>query len=222
MKLKIDLDIDAEELIAGLAAGVRTATDLVYAEAVQHAKQLAAQKLGSSGQKHWNEGFKAHKVNDDLWVISIEGKMASWMEDGIQTGEISKAIMNGNRASHNKAEGKDYVDVPFLKDADASGNIKGTNVNVKAFADADSLVKNVKFSDYKNKSVKEEKRVISRVQDIIKSVNPQKQAATSFLTIRRVTSESVWPSSPFKGAKILDDLDQFIDQRMSEILGKVL
>jgi hypothetical protein len=63
---------------------------------------------------------------------------------------------------------------------------------------------------------------LSRVSDIIKSVDPGKQKQTQYLTIRRVTPESVWPKSPFPGVKVLDDLDQFVDQKFSEILDKVL
>lgn len=218
MKLKLDLDLNVNELVDGLKAEVRAVTAKVMAAAKDKAHELASQRLGPSGLQHWEKGFAAHKVNDDLYIISMEGKLASWMEDGIKTGEISQAIMSGNRATHNSAEGKKYVDVPFMKDADQAGNIRGTGLNVRAFADADSLMKNVKFSDYKNKSVTEQKRVVSRVRDIIKSTSPEPAKDVQYLTIRRVTENSTWPETPFEGAGVFEDLELFIDTKFQELL----
>ena len=222
MQIKIDLDIDSNELLEGIKAELNKATSVVFGEAVQKAKEMAGTRLGKSGLDHWTKGFRAHQVNDDMYVIEMEGKLASWMEDGIKVGEISQAVMSGNRAIHNRAEGKNYVDVPFMKDADAGGNIKGTNVNVRAFADADSMIKSVKMSDYKSKSIREEKRMVSRIKDIIKSTQPEAPSSTQFLTIRRVTPDSVWPKTPFEGAKVFEDLGDWIDQRFNEVLEKVL
>lgn len=222
MKLKLNFDISENELVSGLKAQVQTAVAQTFEAAVEKAKQIAGQKLGPSGFNKWEKGFRADKVTDDLYIISIEGKLASWMEDGIKVGEISQSIMAGNRAQHNKSEEKNYVDVPFMKDADQAGNIRGTNLNVKAFADADSLMKNIKLSDYKKRSIQQEKRMVSRVQDIIKSTDPKGDKGTQYMTIRRVSEGSVWPKTPFEGAKVLEELDSFIDQKFSEILDKVL
>lgn len=230
MKFKFDLDLDENELSRGLQSEINKSLAIATSEAVQHGRELARSRFKGSGEKRWLEGFKTHKVNDNFYVISVDGKLANWMEDGIQTGEISKAIMEGNRAQHNKAEGKKYVDVPFFKDADAGGTIHaggGTRVNIRAFADADSMVKSlerktVKMSDFANKRVKEEQRVVQRVQDVIKSVDPKSENNTRYLTIRRVTENSTWPKTPFKGAKILEDLEAFIEKRFDEILRQVM
>lgn len=218
MQLKLDFQLNDNELIEGLKAELRKVAAKTMEATIAKAHELKNAKLGSSGSRNWGQGFSSHKVDDDLYVIRIEGQLASWMEDGIQTGEISRAVMAGNRAQHNKADGKKYVDVPFFKDADGAGNIKGTSLNVRAFADADSLVKSVKFSDYKKKSIREEKRVVSRIKDIIKSVDPSGTKPAGYLTIRRVSENSTWPKSPFPGAKIFEDLDQFIDQKFAEFL----
>lgn len=229
MKVKFDIDINEKELIDGLKAEVNTALSLTIAEAAQHGRNLANSRFKGSGKSKWLEGFKTHKVNNDLYVISIEGKIPNWMEDGIRTGEISEAIKQGNRAFHNKSEGKDYVDVPMFKDADATGNIRGTKdpVSIRAFADADQMLqhlqpKKVKISDYKNRTIKEERRITSRVQDIIKSVDPDRNKSVQYLTIRRLGKNSVWPKTPYPGAKILEDLGQYIDQNFENILKRVV
>ena len=230
MKLTTNLKINIKEFTSGLEAELSKVLSFTAAEATNKAREIAGRKLGKSGREHWNRGFKSFKVNNEMHIIAIEGKLASWMEDGIKTGEISQAILQGNRAKYNKAEGKNYVDVPFFKDADSVGNIRGTGVNVRAFADADSMIKSVKISDYKNKSVKEEKRVLSRVEDIIKSVDPERNNNTQYLTIRRVSpNSSPWPKTPFPGAKAIfkgnsvsEELDNFIDKKFEEYLERVL
>lgn len=221
MKVKFELDLDADELSQTIKSDLNKATALTMGAATQEARRLAGSRL-EKGLDHWNRGFKSHRISDDLYVITMEGKLASWMEDGIKAGEVSQSIMSGNRARKNQAEKKNYVDVPFFKDADQAGNVKGTNLNIRAFADADSMMRSVKFSDHKKKTVREEKRVISRIEDVIKSVDPSKKANTQYLTIRRVTDGSQWPKTPFEGAKVFEDIDSFIDRKFDEFLDKVM
>lgn len=224
-KFKFDTsDFDVSELVDGLQSRFKSATSAMMADIKQEGQRYAAQKL-KKGLGHWNKGFKMHKVTDDFYVISIEGQMASWMEDGMKAGEVSKAIMGGNRADSNKAEGKDYVDVPIAKDADSAGNISlkkgGPTINVKAFANADQLMKSINTSDWKKGGMKQKQVIQSRVKDIIKNVEP-KTGAASYMTIRRVTAKSVWPKSPYSGAKVLEHLDQFIDSNFDKILARFI
>lgn len=214
------LDIDERELADAFRARVDTALSATIAEAKQKGEDLAAQRL-KKGLKHWKRGFKVHKVDKSFYILSVEGKLADWMEDGIQTGEISKSIMSGNRIKHNKKEGKNYVDVPIAKDADSLGNIGSSGINIKHFADADALMKHIKFSDYKRKGIKTEKRVVKRVEDIIQSTNP-KTKTTQYMTIRRVTEDTIWPKTPFAGARVLDDLGLFIEQNFDKMLERFI
>lgn len=225
MKIKVDTsDIDTSELLEGVRTRFKTATNALMADVNQEAQRFAASKL-KVGLKKWQQGFKMHKVTDDFYIIAIDGQLANWMEQGIKTGEISKSIMQGNRATHNKSEGKEYVDVPITKDADATGNItlgkKGPAVNVKSFANADQLMKSINVSDWKRGGVKQKQIVQSRVKDIIKNTSP-KSGKSSFLTIRRVTKDSVWPKNPFEGAKVLEHLDKYIDANFDKIMERFL
>jgi hypothetical protein len=225
-KFKFDASqISTSEIVDGFRIRFKSAMEALSGEVKQQGEIIAASKL-KSGLKHWNRGFKIHKVNDDLFVISVEGKLAKWMEDGIQVGEISDAIMKGNRAQHNKGEGKNYVDVPIAKDADAAGDVTlgkkgGPKVNIRAFANADQLVKYINSSNYKQGGIKQKQVIQSRVKDIIKNVEP-KTGETSYLTIRRVTEKSKWPSSPFKGAQVFEALDSYIDENVQGILERFL
>ena len=232
MKTKVKLDLKADDIISDIepklkAAGAATAT-AVYQKGLEFSRQA----FGQSGLKNWTKGYKFAKVEDGLYIISIEGKLANMMEDGIETGEISKMIMAGNRAQHNKAEGKDYVDVPIHKDADSAGNIsiQGQKFQVQGFKNADEMLqqfsqpqnKNVKFS--RGKNVETEQRMVARakkIEGLIKSQNP-KNTSTSYMTIRRVTDDSVWPKNPYQGGKVLDMLDLEVEKIFATMIETFL
>lgn len=232
MRTKVKLGLKADDLVSELkpkleAAGAATA-NVVF----QRGLELAKQAFGSSGFKNWSKGYKFAKVEDGLYIISIEGKLANMMEDGIETGEISKLIMGGNRAQHNKAEGKNYVDVPIHKDADSAGNIsiQGQKFQVQGFKNADEMMKqfskpenkNIKFS--RGKEVQQEQRIVARakkIEGLIKSQNP-KDSSTAYMTIRRVGENSVWPESPYSGGKVLDRLDLEVEKIFSMMIEAFL
>lgn len=232
MRTKVKLGLKTDDLISEIkpkldAAGAATATAVF-----QRGLEFARQAFGTSGFKNWSKGYKFAKVEDGLYIISVEGKLANMMEDGIETGEISKMIMDGNRAQHNKAEGKNYVDVPIHKDADSAGNIsiQGQKFQVQGFKNADEMMKqfskpenkNVKFS--RGKEVEQEQRMVARakkIEGLIKSQNP-KDGSTAYMTIRRVGENSVWPASPYPGGKVLDKLDLEVEKIFSIMIEAFL
>lgn len=225
MRLKFQFDdVTFDEVVEGLQSRFKAAVNATMEDAEQQAQSLASQRLKVGLQK-WMKGFKFHKVSDEFYVISVDGQLAMWMEEGIEPGEVSRSIMSGNRAEANKGEGKNYVDVPIAKDADAMGNMtlgkKGPKINVKAFANADQLMKNINASDWKRGGIKQKQVVASRVKDIIKNVD-KGGAKASYMTIRRVTEGSQWPKSAFKGAHVLDDLGSHIEQNFDKILERFL
>ena len=222
MKIKAKLGFKTEDVIADIEPKLKAAGAATASAVYQRGLEFARQAFGASGFKNWSKGYKFAKVEDGLYIISVEGKLAMMMEDGIETGEISKMIMAGNRAQHNKAEGKDYVDVPIHKDADSAGNISiaGQKFQVQGFKNADDMMKqfskpegkSVKFS--RGKGVEQEDRMVARakkIEGLIKSQNP-KDGSTAYMTIRRVSKDSVWPSSPYAGGKVLDRLDLEVEK----------
>jgi hypothetical protein len=225
MKLKLSFDdVDFSEVVDGIRDRFQAGVGALMSEADGYAKREASRRL-KRGLSKWLNGFKINKVSNDFYIISIDGKLANWMEDGIQPGEISRAIMSGNRADVNRGEGKNYVDVPIAKDADAMGEItlgkSGPKVQVSAFKDADSMLKSITTSDWKKGGTKKKQVIASRVQDIIKNVEPP-TGKVSYLTIRRVTDDSMWPKSPFQGAKVLDDLGLYLENNFDKILERYL
>lgn len=223
LKFKFD-DVTFDEVVDGLQSRFKAAVNATMEDAEQHAQTLASQRL-KVGLSKWMKGFRFHKVSDEFYVISVDGMLANWMEDGIEPGEVSKAILSGNRAEANQGTGKKYVDVPIAKDADQLGNLtlgkKGPKVNVKAFANADEMMKSINTSDWKRGGIKQKQVVASRVKDIIKNVD-QGSGKTSYMTIRRVSEGSQWPKTPFKGARVLDDLGAHIEQNFDKILERFL
>jgi hypothetical protein len=232
MRVKVKLDLKADELVADLEPRLKAAGAATAGQLYQRGFELAKQGFGPRGFNHWKNGYKFAKVEDGLYIISVEGKLAMMMEDGIKTGEISKMIMQGNRAAHNRGEGKNYVDVPIHKDADAAGNISigGQKFQVQAFRNADELMKQfskpekkqVKFS--RGKTVEQEERIVQRakkLEGLIKSQNP-KDSSTAYMTIRRVTDSSVWPQSPYEGQDILGKLELEIEKIFGNMLEQFI
>ena len=224
LKLKFD-DVKFDDVVDGLRERFKAAVNATMEDAQNEAQAMASQRL-KVGLRKWTEGFRFHKVSDEFYVVSIEGKLAMWMDDGIQPGEVSKAIMAGNRAEANQGEGKNYVDVPIAKDADEMGNISlgkrgGPKVNVRAFASADEMMKHINVSDWKKGGIKKKQVIASRVKDIVKNVEKETGKA-SYLTIRRVTPSSQWPKSPFRGAKVLDDLGYHIETNIGKIVERFM
>ncbi len=223
--IKIDFDIDAiDELEDSIRQSLQPRLNAVMSEMAvdmeRQGRDLAARKL-DSGLGEWQKGFKVDQVGDGHFIVSVTGKLAEMIEEGAKAGEISDMIMGGNRARVNQAEGKHYVDVPMMKNADFSSNFSGKKVSVASFRDADSLVKHVKFSD-KNSAggIKKAERLVSRVEDVIKSTNPD-NGAVGYLEIRRVNESSVWPETSKDGAKILDTLEQNIEATFDRLAAKV-
>lgn len=228
MKIKSKLDLKADDIISEIEPKLKAAGAATAGALYQKGLEYARQDFGASGFKNWSKGYKFAKVEDGLFIISIEGKLAMMMEDGIDTGEISKLIMGGNRAQHNKAQGKNYVDVPIHKDADSAGNIsiQGQKFQVQGFKNADEMMKQfskpenktVTFS--KGKGVEQENRMVARakkIEGLIKSQDA-KTGSTAYMTIRRVGKDSVWPSSPYAGGKVLDRLDLEVERLFASMI----
>ncbi len=232
MRTKVKLGLKTDDLISEIKPKLDAAGAATASAVFQRGLEFARQAFGTSGFKNWSKGYKFAKVEDGLYIISVEGKLANMMEDGIETGEISKMIMDGNRAQHNKAEGKNYVDVPIHKDADSAGNIsiQGQKFQVQGFKNADEMMKqfskpenkNVKFS--RGKAVEQEQRMVARakkIEGLIKSQNP-KDGSTAYMTIRRVGENSVWPASPYPGGKVLDKLDLEVERIFATMIEAFL
>jgi hypothetical protein len=227
LKLKFELsDFNEQEIVDAFKSQLNAATAATTEAVYARGKKLASQRL-RNGLKHWNSGYKFHKIEDGNYIITIEGKLAHLMEkDQIAAGEISDMILKGNRAKYNKETGKRYVDVPMSRDADAAGNIsvKGDIYNVKQFKSADDLIKQFsqrpyKFSDVKRGGVKIENRIVQRVKDVIKSVNPS-NSSTQFLNIVRLSEGKKWPATPREGARVLDDLELEVSEIFDTMLSR--
>jgi hypothetical protein len=224
IKLEVELDFTEDEILDGIRNNFNAAVSNTVKLAEARAHQLASQKL-RSGLKFWEKGFAIDKITDGTWVITMTGKLANMMEEGFGRGEIKDMILNGNRARYNKGQGKDYVDVPIHLDADSmTGQIGKTKVTVQKFKDADEVIKSVTLSDWAKGGVKKEKRITQRVEDVIKSRKVKdSETASQYMVIRRVSEKSQgWPVSPFRGAKVFEALDLYLERAFEESLNQLL
>lgn len=216
IKIKGKLNFSDKDLEKYVRDGFNSAVEKTVAKTANRIQEQAGSRL-KGGMKKWEKGFSIDQLSNDTFVLTLSGKLASMMEDGIGVGEISKMIMEGNRANYNRAEGKNYVDVPIPKPEISS---------VQVFRDADSLMshfskKKVKFSDIKNKGVRQEDRQLRRVKDLIESKKTM-DSDSQFLVIKRVTENSIWPARPFAGAKAFESGSTQIASDFEDILRKVL
>jgi hypothetical protein len=222
--IKFEFDLDEKEIADGIRANFDKAVAQTMSMVQSRARQLASQKL-RSGMRHWEKGFSVDKVSDGTWMISMTGKLANMMEDGFKTGEIKDMILSGNRAKYNRSQGKNYVDVPLPLNADqVTGQIGKTTVTVQQFKDADAVMQAIKVSDWARGGVKKEKRIVQRVEDVIRSRKPKDaDSSAQFMIIRRVSEKSKgWPTSPFAGAKVLEALDIYLEQAFEESLNSLI
>jgi hypothetical protein len=221
LKLEFELD-DLKDISSGLKAGLNAAMASTMERTKAKSMEIAAKRL-HGGLKHWSKGFAIDKVADGVWVVSMTGKLANMMEDGFGVGDIKKMLLEGNRAKANAKDGKKYVDVPLALDADAkTGNIGKTKITVQQFKNADELVKNISVSDWKKGGIKQESRITQRVKDVIKS-RKAKNSESQYLTIRRVSEKSKgWPTNPFQGAHVFEELDNFLEKAFEQSLESLL
>lgn len=218
VKIDVELDLTAEELTDAFDKNLKAATANTAGKVEQDAQQLASQRL-KSGLKHWKEGLSIDKIDEGLWIISISGKLADMMETGFGVGDIKELVLGGNRYAHNKAEGKDYVDVPITLDADQA--VQSVGLSMQEFKDMDQVVKFINTSDWAKGGVKKEKKITQRVKDVIRSRN-EDGGAERFLTIRRLTPDSDgWPKKPFEGANVLEDLDSYVERAFEKSLKEI-
>jgi hypothetical protein len=232
MSVKVKLNLNIKELLNDIEPRLKAAGAATAGRLYQRGFELARQGFGRSGFNHWRNGYKFSKVDDGLYVIAVEGKFAMMMEDGIKTGEISRMIMHGTRAAYNRSQGKDYVDVPLFKDGGQSNSVRigGEKFEINTFKNSDELMKHfskpmlkqVTFT--RGKSIEQEERIIQRskkIEGLIRSQDP-KSGNTAYLTIRRVTNESVWPETPYEGQKILDKLELEVEQIFSNMIEQFM
>jgi len=222
IKFEFDLDLTAEEISEGLKSNLNAAVASTASQMQTKAHEIVEKRL-KSGRDLWKKGFQLNKVDDGFWVLSVEGKLANMMEDGFGAGEIKRMLLGGNRAKVNAETGKRYVDVPLAQDADAvTGNIGKTNIQVSQFKNADEMLKEVKMSDWKKGGIKKEQRIVKRIEDIIQT-RKKNSSSTKFITIRRVSESSKgWPLTPYGGAKVLDELDFYLEKAFEDSLNKLL
>lgn len=222
-KVKMNLDLTAAELKEGLTPNLDAVMGVTSRQAATEARRLAETKL-QSGLHHWVNGFTVNKVSDGVWLMAVEGKLGTMMEEGFNGEEFKKLILNGNRARHNRSQGKDYVDVPIPL---TGGNLKTTTSNklrevtVTQFKSGADVIRSVTTSDWKNKGIVTRDKIVQNVKGIIRT---KEQASDNFqfLMIRRVTPETNWGS--WKGAHVLEmkELEAYMSKQFDINLEKLL
>lgn len=220
IKFDAKLDLNVDDIVNPIKKELDQALSATSVLVAEKAKQQASKSL-KSGLKHWEKGFSVNRIGEGEWIISLTGKLAEMMEEGFTPQEYKNLILDGNRAKHNKAQGKDYVDVPIALNADAmTGKIGRTEISVQHFRSADDILKTfTKSSAPKGVGVEAQLTRYNRVKDVI-SNKPPKGGKSSYLLIRRLTRDSKWPDHTYQGAKVFESIDSYIETAFMESLNK--
>ena len=83
MRTKVKLGLKTDDLISEIKPKLDAAGAATASAVFQRGLEFARQAFGTSGFKNWSKGYKFAKVEDGLYIISVEGKLANMMEDGI-------------------------------------------------------------------------------------------------------------------------------------------
>lgn len=200
-KFKFDLQLTEQELTSAIKPRLQTAVAKTSAKLKANAQKMAQSSL-KKGLSKWLEGLSLDRVSDDVYVLSVNGKLANMIEEGFTGDELKSLILNGRRAAHNKAQGKNYVDVPFALSSDDIS--KQFSVSMTELQSAPAALKTMEVSDYKANAISEKNVVVQRIKDVIRTRTAEgaEGIKTSVVTIKRVTHKS--KLSGWKGVKILN------------------
>ena len=212
---------------------IKTAFDQAASETVntieRKLKEKAQSTLSMASYDRWDKGFSVDEVSPGTYVLTLTGEIANIIDRGWKAGEISKNLMEGPRATHNKAQGKDYVDVPI-------------GVEKPALLDADALMNQFKKGTYefsnrgqKGKSATRledrhtrrlNKKAQGVVEDRLKNIIESRKSLegpSKFMVIKRVTKDTRWPATDIAGPRSFEGspIDE-IGKYFEEILEKKL
>lgn len=218
-----EIDVDLEDLESEIREGFAEAIQKTYAEAFAELERIA-QKETNTSYSAWRKGLKIHDVGGGVMVISIEGKLARAIEDGMEPGVISDMLRSGPRAAYNRSQGQDYIDVPLPASKSQISEVMfhtDSDSLMAAFSKKPSQTKTYKFSDTPT-SVREEERVVKRIKQVVEAHDP-KTSKTSYISFKRLSLDGAdaWPKQPVEGKKILDKLADQIESIFTEQLEKV-
>lgn len=213
-KLDISIDQLGKELISEIKDKAQRAFTKTAIKASFHAQSLAASKLDDS-REIWKRGFKVIYKTNGEFVMQMDGELANLIEEGYNPGAFNKMIMNGQRAKHNKAQGKNYVDVPISsKKMPSSVTARSGDDLLKEFT-----VKKYTISDFQNKKIREDEPRLTRAiktfengkkSQILES-KKFKSGSSSFIKFVRVTDTSTFPKKGFTGAQIFREVERMLD-----------
>jgi len=161
------------------------------AKAMARGSKEAVTRAGSKLKRTfalWAHGHHLYRVDENTWVLALEGDLANMFEDGFGPGAIKKAVLKG----------RDYVDVPMRE-----GAKNGTKLKISMHRDLDSMVKAMST----NKGVSN-----SKLKDF-KAKFKDRKKADGFVEFQRVsknTPNNTWPTTPFSGAHAFEGLENLI------------
>lgn len=219
-------NIDVDNITEDIQQDAMDALAMAFEKGDEYARALAKDKAPG---RHplWEHGFRTFKVNDNLWVFELQGKLAEMIDDGYNDSQIKEMLLSGYRSKFNKKNGKAYVDVPMgLKEK--NGQVGG--ISVQVFKDANALMSQFKKTEHKTtvtrkpgqdhtvqrtkSAVKTKNEATKRVGKVIQNKINSLPSNTKFMTITRVSRDSKGWSKNHPGLGIMStggDLEKFVE-----------
>jgi len=208
---------------------IQTLVDGIAYQAFDKAIQLANQNLRST-RADYIGALNFKKLDNNIYIITLEGKHANAVEDGYDSFDQKPGLLNGPNAKITE-KGTKFNTIPygFKPQSKVSMSPKMTNmrdaVNV--------LIKERGLNKIIKQNGKPRQGVVARIKntgikDLEGLVKIQKQyqrtVQSTYMTFRRVSSNSdpsKWIHPGFKGAHIFPMVEAFIERELDRAFAQM-
>ena len=220
-----DISDRAKNELSGALGGL---VDAIYGQGIIYAQQrLKTTRL------QYLENFHYQKAGDNLYVIYLDDE-ANYLEDGFAGFSMIPGLVNGPKSKPTKDGMGRYNTVPIRHSV---GSQQKTNMAQMELQQnlIDTIKRNKLGKTFKHPSGQPMQGVVARVkgndlaqnlQGLVKVQKTYEKATQSYyMTFRRVstkTDPTKWRHPGWKAAHIFDDLENFTDRKIEEILQAIL
>lgn len=223
-----------ENISEALQAQLNSAIGAVAHSAYSEAIRLAQEKLHST-QLNYINNLSIRKIDDNIWTITLFGKTANDIENGYPGFSIRDNLLKN--ATKTSKDGSKYVDVPLTYEpfAKSSASPKTTDLRSAALAlikqnGIDKIIRDQAGAPIQGVVARIAttgsqfpESYLSGLTKIQKTYNGATQS--TYLTFRRVsekTPANKWLHPGFKGVKIFDEIEQYIETEIDRIIEAIL
>ena len=217
----------SQEVEATLNTAIAQLAQATYSEGIR----LAQQRLKTSKQDYIRS-LNLYDIGSNIYVISLTGDQANYIEDGFQGFDQKPGLLNGPKAKISK-KGTIYNTIPFTHNpySKAPLNDKGTQLRsdllkVIQANNLDKIIKDASGTPKQGIVARLKNTGVRNLEGLVKIQKTYDKATQSrYVSFRRVSENSPstsWIHPGYKGARIFDDLDKYVEDQVDVIINAIL